>query len=246
MGNIKLVLEYDGTGFAGWQVQPQQRTVQGELERALFDLTREKVTVFAAGRTDGGVHAAAQVCNFHLKRDLPLRSILMGGNAHLPPDVRILRAEFVRADFHARYDAQRRIYRYTICQKPAALQRRFAWYYPQRLDLKAMQQACTMVVGKHDFRSFTPCRSDIENALCSVDWALWRKRAGQGLEFEIAANRFLHNMVRILVGTFVEIGRSKRRPADIKTLLKSADRRAAGPTVPAHGLVFWHVQYIDR
>ena len=242
MDNFKLVIEYDGTDFAGWQVQPGKRTVQGELERSLSQLTQERVTVNAAGRTDAGVHARGQVGNFHLAHDRVPEMIYRGGNALLPLDIRILAAERIHSTFHARFDAQNRIYRYVISPMVTAIDRRYAWHVRERLDLEAMKACCGVIVGERDFRSFTPSRSDLKHGLCRVNWALWRVRHGW-LSFEISANRFLHHMVRILVGTMVEIGRGKRAVGELTAILNAGDRRAAGPTAPAHGLFLLRVEY---
>lgn len=242
MANIKLVLEYDGTHFNGWQLQPEQRTVQGTVEAALSRLTAEPIRVHCAGRTDSGVHALGQVVNFHCGRVWNPEIYVNGGNGLLPRDVRILSAEPVADDFHSRYSARSRSYRYQISRRVCAVGRLYRWQVPYELDVPAMASAVRGLVGEHDFESFCQAGSGLHHFRCLVHRVDWQ-RQGDELIFEITANRFVHNMVRILVGTSVEVGRGRRHPQEMPAILQARDRRVAGPTAPAHGLLLTAVGY---
>ena len=239
---IRLVLEYDGTDFAGWQIQARDRTVQGELALALQTLLQEPICPIGAGRTDAGTHALGQVAHFHTHSTLPLLRLQRGLNSLLPPDIAVLRAEEAPADFHVRYSALSKRYRYRIRAAKSAIARRQVWtlYYP--LDLEAMQAATRALPGAHSFAAF--CNQDPvpENFTCCVLECGWARQEGE-MVFEIEADRFLRHMVRILVGTMVEIGRGRRAPEEMAALLDSADRRRAGATAPAHGLCLVRVSY---
>lgn len=240
--NIKLTVEYDGTDFCGYQIQPNDRTVQAELERSLSMLTNAEVRLMAAGRTDSGVHALGQVVNFKTDSSLPLDVFIRGGNTRLPRDVRIIAAEEVDDDFHARYSARRRTYRYVITKKEKAVNRHYAWYYWNKLDVPKMNACCADILGSHDFSSFCQAKSEVDHFECDVRSAHWRETDAD-LIFEVTANRFLHNMVRTLVGTMVEIGDPRLYSAGMKEILLAKDRAAAGPTAPALGLFFVRVDY---
>jgi len=242
MRNIKLTVEYDGTDFCGYQVQVNDRTVQAELERSLSMLTDETVRLTAAGRTDSGVHARGQIVNFKTESRLPLDVFVRGGNTRLPKDVRILKAEHVADDFNARASAKRRTYRYFVTKRNRAVGRQYAWYYWNSLDVKKMNAACTDVLGVHDFQSFCQAKAVVDHYLCDVRYAFWRETEHE-LIFEICANRFLHNMVRTLVGTMVEMGDSRLQSASMPQILAGRNRSAAGATAPAHGLFLEKVEY---
>jgi tRNA pseudouridine38-40 synthase len=240
--NIKLVLEYDGTDFCGWQIQPQVRTVQGVLEAALTGLLQHFVRVTVAGRTDTGVHAMGQVANFVTTSHLPISTLLRGGNALLPRDVRIVDCEQVATEFHSRFSAKARSYQYRICQYPRAVGRQYAWHVYHHVSIESMQEACFFLLGENDFTSFCQATSQLDHHRCFVHSANWCKDE-KDLIFEITANRFVHNMIRILVGTFIEIGRGKWSPQEMQSILQGMDRRLAGPTAPAKGLTFMQVTY---
>jgi tRNA pseudouridine38-40 synthase len=243
--NLKLTLEYDGTDFSGWQVQPETRTVQGELEDALADLTGERTRVTGAGRTDAGVHALGQVASVATSLGLPAERIGHALNARMGRDVRIVRAEDVPESFHARFDAVSRSYFYFIGKAESAVWRRNRWFVRASLDQEAMREAMGILVGEHDFSSFCLVGSEPDHHRCRV--------AGISLECEvdfgdilvvrITANRFLRGMVRSLVGTLVEVGRGKTSPSEFERILEARDRGAAGPTAPPHGLYLKEVRY---
>lgn len=242
MRNIKLTLEYDGTDFCGWQRQAGDRTVQEAVERSLSLLTEETVKVTAAGRTDSGVHAIGQVINFKTESRLPLEAFVRGGNSRLPKDVRILKAEEVPLDFSARYSAVARVYRYYVSDRPSAVGRQYAWHYWRPLALEKLREFCPIILGEHDFKSFCQSGADVDHFVCNVRWAWWQ-RSETGLVFEICANRFLHAMVRILVGTMVDLVKDEKGPDELLRILEAGDRRAAGPTAPACGLFLVRVFY---
>jgi tRNA pseudouridine38-40 synthase len=243
--NLKLILEYDGTEFSGWQVQPEARTVQGVLEDALADLVGEPVRVTGAGRTDAGVHALGQVASVTTSNALPVEKVERALNARLPRDVRIVQAVDVPESFHARFDAVSRSYFYLIGGTESPIWRRNRWFVSVRLDEGAMRDALATLEGEHDFSSFCLVGSEPNHHRCRV--------AGISLECDVnfggmvtlrvVANRFLRGMVRSIVGTLVEVGRGKITPNEFETILAARDRGAAGPTAPPHGLYLEEVRY---
>ena len=242
MRNIRLVLEYDGTDFSGWQCQPELRTIQGEVERSLSQVTQEKIKLTTAGRTDTGVHALGQVANFFTKSRLPVETFKRGGNAVLPKDIRILDASQVSDTFNSRFSAKARHYHYIIRKTPFAIGRSYAWYIRQALDVPTMNSACKFLVGENDFQSFCQAGANVTHYRSNVLYAKWTENNEQ-ITFEIGANRFLHNMVRILVGTFVDLGKHKLTVNDISSIIEEKDRRVAGQTAPALGLFLVRVEY---
>ncbi|MBN1466604.1 tRNA pseudouridine(38-40) synthase TruA [candidate division KSB1 bacterium] len=243
MRNIKLIVEYDGTDFCGYQSQVDDRTVQAELQRSLSLLTNETVKLTAAGRTDSGVHALGQVVNFTTRSALPLEAFLRGGNSRLPRDVLILHVEEVPQDFSARYSAKRRTYQYWISKRRKAVGRQYAWHYWNSLDLEKLNAACTPILGVHDFKSFCQAKSNVLNYACDVRYAFWRQ-VDEYYIFEICANRFLHNMVRILVGTMVEMADPRQNQLlQMADILQAGNRDAAGATAPAPGLFLLKIEY---
>jgi len=242
MRNIKLEIEYDGTDFCGWQIQPDVRTIQGEVEAALTQLTQENIRITAAGRTDSGVHALSQVINFKTESLHPEYVFRVGLNGLLPKDIRVIKVEDVNENFNSRYSARLRKYRYYISTKPIAIGRQYAWCYKEPLNLKKMQKACSLVIGNHDFKSFCQAGADVNHYLCDVIEAEWYKDNDK-LIFDITANRFLHSMVRILVGTFLKIGNGSISIDDLQNILNTKNRVNAGPTVPPHGLFLVKIFY---
>lgn len=242
MRTIKTTLEYDGTHFAGWQVQPEQRTVQGELEIALRTLTEESIRVTGSGRTDAGVHALGQVAHFQTQRDLPLSAFKEGLNRYLPEDMRILSAEKVAPEFNARRDARRRTYRYIFSRNPGVMDRHFSWYPKCELNVPLLQDASACLHGEHDFSAFSKKNQDIDNYFSEVYETLWES-SDTKIFFEISASRFFHNMIRILLGTMIRLNNNKINMLDLKNVLDSKDRRRAGPTIPPQGLFLVRVDY---
>jgi tRNA pseudouridine38-40 synthase len=244
--NIKLVLEYDGTDFHGWQRQPGLRTVQGEVESALEQLTGARPSCNASGRTDAGVHALGQVVQFTTVSRLAPAVIARALNASLPRDVRVLDAVEVPQAFHATLDALSKCYRYVIDNRPIArpFLRRHAWHVPWRLDVDAMRRAAQSLLGRHDFRSFEtewPNRTSSVRTLFDAA----ATRDGDTVNVEVEADGFLYNMVRTIAGTLMYVGKGKRSVAWVAEVLAARDRRAAGPTAPPQGLYLVGVRYED-
>ena len=245
MRNIKITIEFDGTNYAGWQFQPGLPTVQNEIEQALFKLVQQKTNVIGAGRTDSGVHATGMVANFLTERDFAIDIFDKGINRFLPPDIRILDAAEVDLGFNARFAAKFRRYQYSISMKRHALNRLYSTYVKYSLDFDAIQAASRELVGIHDFRSFCCSRVDLPHYLCHVFALTWQQKPDEWI-LEIVANRFLHNMVRIIVGTLIDVGRGKISPMDIREILANKDRRVAGLTAPPQGLTLVEVGYSDK
>jgi tRNA pseudouridine38-40 synthase len=242
MRNYKLILEYDGTDFSGFQVQPRVRTVQGELQKALTQLFGSDFCLAAAGRTDAGVHARGQVVNVRAEKEFPPAVLQRALNAHLPEDIVVKEAVSVPLDFHARFSACRRRYAYQISRQPTALARRFVWHLPFAVEENRLH-ACAEIVRKHtDFQSFTKTGAEVTSHICHIKEARWEISETR-LVFHISANRFLHNMVRILVGTMIEVARGRFTVEEFEAMFDVRDRRAAGLTAPAKGLILEEVTY---
>jgi tRNA pseudouridine38-40 synthase len=245
----KLMIEYDGSRFAGWQRQAGLPSVQGELERAAAALNGdEAVEVVGAGRTDAGVHALGQVA--HLDLDRPLRSDKLRDamNAHLrPASVAVLAAAEATADFHARFDATARSYLYRIVNRRAdlTLEAGRAWRVPVRLDHEAMHEAAQALVGRHDFTTFRDSQCQADSPVKTLD-AIDVSRLGEAVEVRCSARSFLHRQVRSMVGSLVEVGRGRERPEWIARILQAADRTQCGPVAPPDGLYLVAVSYAPR
>jgi tRNA pseudouridine38-40 synthase len=245
MRNLKLLLSYDGTDFHGWQTQPNGRTVQETLERALADLTgEERVRLTASGRTDAGVHAVGQVANLHTASQLPPHVVRRGVNAKLPPDVIVRQVEEVPAEFDANRDAVRKLYRYVLHlgEVPDLFLRRYCYHLRRRLDVEAMRRAGAALVGTHDFRCFETEWPNRKSSVRTVTH-LALNRFGDFLWLDVEADGFLYNMVRAIVGTLINVGRGFWPEAHVAELLASGDRTRAGPTAPPHGLFLMRVSY---
>ena len=239
---IKLTLEYDGSDFSGWQLQPDCRTVQREIENALKALIHEEVRVVGAGRTDAGVHALGQVVSFPTQNMLPLSAFEKGLNVLLPEDVRVIRTEEMDQPFDARRHAVRRTYRYVIAKHRRVVGRQYAWYPRMVVSLEPMKRAAEHLLGVHDFTSFCKSNGNTDNFLSRVTDVRWDE-TDEELRFEITAVRFLRHMVRIIVGTLLEVGCGKISPEEIREIIEARDRSRAGPTVPSRGLFLVRVDY---
>lgn len=247
MTRAKLVVAYDGTDFCGFQRQPGLRTVQGELECALGRLFGQAVEVTGASRTDAGVHARAQVVHVDLVRDIrvPVERWRTALRYRLPPDLTVVAAEEVGDGFHARHDARRKTYRYTLdtSSSPSVFTARYATPVYRTLDVAAMREAAIPLLGRHDFTSFCAARAqqpDKERTIFRLD--LDEDERGY-VHISIVGNGFLHNMVRIIIGTLLEVGTARLAPDAVRAMLEARDRRAAGPTAPARGLCLWGIEY---
>ena len=244
MPTVKLILEYDGSRYAGWQRQPDQPTIQEAVETAVLQLTQETVSVIGAGRTDSGVHALGQVASFRIERPWTPREWIRGMNARLPEDIAVRSAEVLPDDFHARYAARGKLYEYRILNRGErpAVDRAYVWHVHKTLDQQAMEQAATFLVGSHDFSSFEGSLTDNEDPVCDLR-QLSVSRQGDLLTIHAYADRFLKHMVRSIVGTLVEVGHAKRKPEAVKTILAAKDRTAAGRNAPPQGLFLVRVDY---
>jgi tRNA pseudouridine38-40 synthase len=242
MRNIKLTLEYDGTDFCGWQWQPRGRTAQGTLQNAVKELLQESPTLIAAGRTDAGVHALGQVVNFKTENTLDVKSIQLGLNSYLPHDMVVWEVEEVAEKFHARFDAVKRKYRYVISKRPKAIGRQYSWYCKYDLDLEKVRRASECLIGQHVFFAFSKANKEESHYLCNVESVNWSESEDE-IILEICANRFLHNMVRIIVGTMVDVGRGKLAPQAVEKILETQERDRAGFTAPPQGLFMEKIFY---
>lgn len=244
MTTFKVVLEYDGTEYAGWQRQLNAPTIQGTLEDALTAIADTRLTVVGAGRTDAGVHALGQVATFRSDRRLSGHNWLRALNARLPADISVLSVEEVPDEFHARYAAKGKLYEYHLLNRAerSALLRQRAWMLFKSLDLAAMTEAAAWLIGTHDFSSFETAPTDNENPQCRLE-RLELRHEGDSIILAFYADRFLKQMVRSIVGTLVEVGQGKRSAAEMKTVLAARSRATAGRTAPAHGLYLVRVDY---
>lgn len=247
--NIKLTIEYDGAAYAGWQIQANAPSVQGEITEAIRKVTGREVRLIGAGRTDAGVHALGQVANFHIDHYLPIEKYCPALNHHLNDDIVIREAGEVAEEFHARFDARHRRYRYLMGLKRSALYRYRRWDYPQAVDRSLLTQAAAMIVGEHDFSPFCVSASLKEDNRCKIEYSHWFF-TGELMIYEIRGNRFLHHMVRGLVATMVNLARVK--PDDNKQnltleafedIMENASRERVVFTAPATGLYLVSVGY---
>jgi tRNA pseudouridine38-40 synthase len=241
----KITVEYDGGPFVGWQRQETGPSIQAALEDAVFAFTGERVHVQGAGRTDAGVHARGQVAHFDLAREQPIESVRGAMTFHLRPHpIVVPRVELAAADFHARFSATWRRYRYRILNRrtPAALDRGQVWHVPVPLDAEAMAEAASVLVGRHDFNSFRSINCQAASSTKTLD-LLTVRRDGEEVAIDVRARSFLHNQVRILVGTLQLVGRGQWRRHDVEAALAARDRTRAGPTAPPLGLCLMEVRY---
>ena len=240
---IKLILEYDGTRFFGWQAQPGKRTVQLVVEEALERILHHPVRLTVAGRTDAGVHATGQVAGFATASDMELGRLARALNGVLPRDVSVLEAAEIPQGFHARYDARLRTYRYTISNRRISVGRNYSWQVRYRLSRELMEESTRCLYGTCDLRGFSKGKegNDYSTVIAKNQWTF----SGNFMIFEISAVRFFHYSVRSIVGSAVEVGRGKESPDLLQRILQTGDRSLAGPTAPAHGLCLVHVDYGD-
>jgi tRNA pseudouridine38-40 synthase len=244
MRNLKLTLAYDGTEFHGWQIQPQLRTIQGELQQTLQKLFNHEVGVTGSGRTDAGVHAHGQVANVGTYRTMDTDAVLRGANALLPPEIRILSVEEVSPEFHARRSALSKTYEYHVWRNPivSPFHRRYVYAFRYPLDDAAMDRATACFLGTHDFTSFCATATEIEDRTRTVFEAFW-ERSETTWVFRIRGNGFLQYMVRTIAGTLIEVGQGRISPDQVPEIFEARDRRRAGPSLPAHGLHLIQVNY---
>lgn len=244
--NIRLTISYDGTDYYGFQAQKYtDRTIQGQLELALFKLTKEETNVIGSGRTDAGVHARSQVVNFLTRSRIPEERWVLALNSLLPEDIIVTDARDVAADFHARKSARQKTYRYTINNNriPDVLQQRYQYHVPLPLDPSRMEQALELLIGEHDFTSFCSAKSTQRSHVRTIFDARLEATSDGLYHIYVTGNGFLYNMVRIIAGTVIEVGLGKRTVDEFAALLHQKDRKKSGITAPAKGLVLWEVVY---
>ncbi len=244
MRNIKLLIEYDGTNYHGWQIQPNGITIQEVLQKNLAIMTQQRVRLIGSGRTDAGVHALGQVGNFHTDSSIPVEGLRRGLNSLLPSDIVIKSAEEVSPDFNAQHMAKRKTYVYWILNREtrSALQRCYSWRYPVPVDLKSMQEAAQVLVGRNDFSSFQAVDADTVNPVREIFRADWLDKS-PFLYFAIEGDGFLKQMVRNIVGTLMDVGRGKISKEEFKDIFMARDRRRAKMTAPPQGLFLLRVDY---
>ncbi len=248
---IKMTVSYDGTNYAGWQVQPNQVTVQGELEKALQLITGDEHRIIASGRTDAGVHALGQVIGFSTQSSHAPDTLLRALNANLPPDIAVLAAEQAPDGFHAIRDATGKRYRYVIHNSANrdVFARKYSWFYPRPLDVDAMHRASLVLAGTHDFASFQSTGAERESTVRTITDIFVREvepifmPEGRVIIMEVAADGFLYNMVRAIVGTLIEVGRRSEQEEWVNEVLQARNRKSAGMTAPPEGLFLVHVDY---
>jgi tRNA pseudouridine38-40 synthase len=247
MRTLKLVLEYDGFDYCGWQLQAEAPTLQGVIEAALEKIFGERVRIHGAGRTDAKVHALGQVASFRCPSAIPTSALQRALNSLLPRDVVVHEVQDVPADFQARFSALGKVYVYRILNRPirAPSRLRYAWHIPQVLDLPAVALAAPCLQGTHDFKSFQATGSEVKTTERTL-MELTATREGDEIVISCTANGFLRHMVRNIVGTLVEVGRGARPPADVKRILDGRDRQLAGATAPPQGLCLVRVMYPSR
>ncbi|ADQ15307.1 tRNA pseudouridine(38-40) synthase TruA [Halanaerobium hydrogeniformans] len=244
--NYKITLEYDGSNYSGWQRQKNTKeTIQEKLENALSKINKNKVEVIGSGRTDAGVHAAGQTANFFLDIQIPTYKIPIAINTHLPDDIICYKAEKVAKDFHARYDARGKKYRYRILNSNfnSVFVRNYVYKVHQRLDLDIMQKGAKIFLGSHDFAAFCSAGSSVDSTIREIYSFDINSKTNGEIQIDISGSGFLYNMVRILVGTLIELAKGKRNLADLEEILAGTQRERAGFTAPAKGLTLLEVFY---
>ena len=244
MRNIKLVIEYDGKSFNGWQKQPNKLNIQGEIEKAIEEITGEKIDLIASGRTDAGVHSLGQVANFKTNSTIDIDKFPYAINSKLKKSILIKSAEEVPERFHSRYSVHSKTYRYTINNSKfgTALYRDMEYHFPIKLDENKMQEASKYFEGEHDFKAFKASGTSSKSSVRTI-YKAEVKREGERVIIELTGNGFLYNMVRIIAGTLVDVGTYKILPEDVKNIIEKKERKNAGKTLPAKGLCLVEVQY---
>lgn len=244
MRNIKLTIEYDGKCYNGWQKQPNKLNIQGEIERAIYNITKEEIDLIGSGRTDAGVHALGQVANFKTNSEISIEKLPLAINSQLKNSIVIKEAEEVDERFHSRYNAKHKTYRYIINNSKCgtAIYRNLEYSYPFKLDVEKMKQASKYFEGEHDFKAFKSSGTSSKNSVRTIYKAIV-KQEGEKIIIELTGNGFLYNMVRIISGTLLDVGLGKIRAEEIPEIIESKDRQRAGKTLPAHGLYLVEVKY---
>lgn len=241
--NIKCEISYDGSNYHGFQFQPREKTIQGEIQKALYSLCNKQIMIYGSGRTDAGVHARKQVINFNISDNIPIEKLPLILNLSLPDDIVINSASEMPKDFHSRYNARGKTYRYSIYNAMSVdvFRRKYTWHYPYPLDVIAMNKASMLYIGEHDFSTFSSVKAKADRVRTINESMVWQE--GNEIIFQVSGDGFLHNMVRILAGTLIKVGNGKISVDDLPYIFESKDRRLAGVTAPARGLTLWDVIY---
>lgn len=247
MKRIRLTVAYDGTNYHGWQIQDNGNTIEAELNRALSDLFGEQIQVIGASRTDAGVHALGNVAVFDTESPMAASKVSYALNQRLPEDIRIQKSEEVPKDWHPRHCESRKTYEYRIYRGefPMPVKRLYSHFVYYPLDVDKMQEAAAYLEGKHDFKSFCQTGSQVENTV-RILYLVLVEEQGADLVIRVCGNGFLYNMVRIIVGTLLEVGQGKRVPESMTEILTARDRSAAGPTAPARGLTLVRYEFLQK
>jgi tRNA pseudouridine38-40 synthase len=242
---VALLLEYDGSFYAGWQRQVNEDTVQSVIETALMKIIGVECTLIGSGRTDAGVHGRGQVAHVNIPDScrIPEEKFSRALNANLPHSIRIRAAKFIDYTFHARFDAMRREYRYTILREYSVFRNRYAWHVHAPFDADLLNTAAEVFVGKHNFTTFSKHNPDTSNYVCSVEQASWHEMERGVWQFTIAADRFVYRMVRAVVGATLDVASHKRSILDISAALAAENRALSSPLAPSQGLILWRVSY---
>ena len=245
MRNIRLVIEYDGKDFNGWQKQPDKLNIQGTIEKAIEQITKETVELNASGRTDAGVHALGQVANFKTNSEIPIEKMAIAINTNLKRSIRIKSAEEVEERFHSRLSCKKKTYRYIInnSEYGTAIYRNLETHIPMKLDVKKMQEAAKYFEGEHDFKAFKASGTSSKNSVRKIYKAEVKSMPENKIYIELTGSGFLYNMVRIISGTLVDVGVGKIKPEEIKDIIKKGKRELAGKTLPPQGLYLVNVEY---
>lgn len=244
MRNIKLIIEYDGKKFGGWQKQPNKLNIQGEIEKAIEEITGEAVELNASGRTDAGVHSLGQTANFKTNSEIDISKMAIAINSKLKQSIRIIKAEEVDEKFHARYSCKGKKYKYVINNSKygSAIYRDLEYHMPIKLNVEAMQKGIKYFEGEHDFKSFKASGTSSKSSVRTI-YSAKVIEDGERIIVELEGNGFLYNMVRIISGTIVDVGLGKIKPEEIPEIIESKDRTRAGKTLPPQGLYLVKVYY---
>ena len=242
MKNYKLLIQYDGSNYSGWQIQKNSNSIQQIITESLEILTKEKINLIGSGRTDSGVHALGQAANFRTEMDMDIYRFKHSLNSILPSDILVSAMEEVDPEFHARFDAKKRTYLYLITQTRSPFYKNYSYFYPRKIDIEKLNSLSRLFLGEKDFTSFSKKNEEIENKDCTVFKAFWRKK-GEVILFSIQANRYLRGMVRTIVGTLLNAQVQTNQETFIQEIFNSQNREDAFESVPAKGLFLYKVEY---
>ena len=244
MHNYRMTIEYFGKHFSGWQIQPNVPTIQGAVQEAIKKVTGREINLIGSGRTDAGVHALGQVANFRIEKELDLFKFKHSLNSVLPKDIVVKDVSLASEDFHSRFNAVKRSYLYLFTKEKSAFYYDYAFHYPPvfTCDLEFLNRISKLLLGEMDFTSFSKKKTDTENMICNITFARWYRRGGK-LFFRIDANRFLHGMVRTIIGTILHIAEKQLPDEEILNIIKAKNRDAAGKSMPPQGLYLMKVEY---